>query len=57
MSFRSRDSSHCSVRMKTVLASTLRVRRRLALVSAIDVWCINPGFATLGGGGGGGFAL
>ena len=49
MSFRSRASSRCSVRMKTVLASALRVQRRLALFSAADVWCGNPGFATLGG--------
>ena len=53
MSFRSRASSRCSVRMKTVLASALRVQRRLALFSAADVWCSNPGFATRGGGGGG----
>ena len=49
MSFRSLASSRCSVRMKTILASALRVQRRLARFSAADVWCSNPGFATLGG--------
>ena len=49
MSFKSRDFSRCSVRIKTVLASALRAQRRLALFSAADVWCSNPGFATVGG--------
>ena len=49
MSFTSRVSSRCSVRMKTVLASALRVQRRLAFFLAADVRCSNQGFATFRG--------